>query len=46
MQCRPGWPETHDFLVSASEVLELQACTTMPGSLLLFRKKKENNFRQ
>jgi hypothetical protein len=28
--CSPGWPQTHYFPASASGMLELQACTTMP----------------
>jgi hypothetical protein len=29
--CSPGWPQTHTPPASASQVLELQACITMPG---------------
>jgi hypothetical protein len=44
--CSPGWPRTHSVdqaglklrnpPASASRVLGLKACATMPGSLLLF----------
>jgi hypothetical protein len=29
---QPGWPQTHDPLASASLMLRLQVCTTMPDS--------------
>jgi hypothetical protein len=29
--CNPGWPQIHNPLASAFQVLRLQACTTMPG---------------
>jgi hypothetical protein len=32
LPCIPGWPETLNSPASASWVLRLQACTTMPGS--------------
>jgi hypothetical protein len=35
--CRPGWLPAHrNPLVSASKVLELKLCTTMPSLKLFF----------
>lgn len=31
--CSPGWPQTHDALASAFQVLGLCVCATMPGYL-------------
>jgi hypothetical protein len=32
----PGWPRTPDLPASASQVLALQACATMPDLFLFF----------
>jgi hypothetical protein len=37
-----GWPQTFDYLTSASQVLGFQACTTMPGCFLYLPHKKKN----
>jgi hypothetical protein len=37
--CSPVWPQTFDPPASASQVLELQMCITMPGFLGEFLNK-------
>jgi hypothetical protein len=35
--CSPGWPQTQDPPASVSQVLEIQACTTLPSPSLFFK---------
>jgi hypothetical protein len=40
----PGWPQTRHPFASASQVLGLQACTTMPGIKAAFLSYASNKF--
>lgn len=45
-QCRPGWHLTHwDLPTSASQVLALKACVTVPGLLPLFLLRKSSHIK-
>jgi hypothetical protein len=38
LRCSPGWPQICNLPASASQMLELQVCTTMPVLAKLFKK--------